>query len=228
MLFKYVMQNLSRWVFALVFMFSLAGQSLAEQKESGLSLPEKKSISEELIGYMNSMSTQIIEFTHIETTETHKGAILLDRNRGMIINYYPPYPFYIQISSKTGTLFVYDFDMKEHFFEDVSESYLNFFFKPEQIISDFEKISQDNKYYYINYTDEASGSTIIFAFEKKPIKLSYINIVNEQGKMQLAINNIKSVNFKDNNIFKIHNPKIFGPPKIYKQKDITRFIETAK
>jgi hypothetical protein len=223
--FTLIIRQLTRKFLPLLAILFLTYSEFGQAgKSPELSCWDRKKISDKIISYINQLDRQVIEFEHIEQDTRHQGAILLNRDKGLIINYYPPYPFYIQIAKKTGTLFVYDFEMKESFFENAANSYLDFFFRPETILSDINKISQDSNYYFFEYNDESSGSVINFAFNKSPLKLSYINIIHEQGKSQIAINDIKTANFGSSGIFKIHNPKIFGAPKQYKREDILKFL----
>ncbi|MGX6960507.1 MAG: outer-membrane lipoprotein carrier protein LolA [Rickettsia endosymbiont of Pentastiridius leporinus] len=164
--------------------------------------------------YLRGIKSAAIDFTQEDTQGTIvKGKLLISKPYKFRCNYYPPFPLVI-IGSK-NFVSLYDYDMEQVSRIARAENIFNFLLEDNNHIDKdfvFESVINEgsNLKITIFHNITQRHSEIIFDNNTKQIK--GLKIFEDNNVVTITFDKIAEVQKFDEDLFKLKNPEIFGPP----------------
>ncbi|WP_218460870.1 outer-membrane lipoprotein carrier protein LolA [Rickettsia sp. TH2014] len=184
---------------------------------------DKTTISE-LKTYLHTIKSVAIDFTQEDSYgKIVKGKLLIHKPYNFRCNYYPPFPLVI-IGTK-NFVSMYDYDMEQVSRINRSENTFNFLLEDNKHFDkDFVFESVVNKgniskiTIYHTLTDKHSEIT----FNKATKQIEALKIFEDNNIVTITFDKIAKVQKFSDDLFKLKNPEIFGPPERLTKSEIEK------
>ena len=179
--------------------------------------------------YIRDIQSIAVDFTQEDSHENKaSGKLLINKPFKFRCNYYAPFPLVI-IGNK-NYVSVYDYDMQHVSRIKTEENIFNFLLEDS---IDFDKYFQfesviDEKHLLkitIYHTLSERRSQISFNKDTKQIKM--LKIYEDDNVITITFNHILKVKKFDDDLFKLSNPDIFGPPSRLNKTGVEKKYELA-
>ena len=178
----------------------------------------------ELKTYLRTIKSVAIDFTQEDSKNNiAKGKLLIRKPYNFRCNYYPPFPLVI-IGTK-NFVSMYDYDMEQVSRINRSENIFNFLLEDNENFDRyfvFESVINEGNIFKITiyHTLTEKRSEIIFNKATKQIEL--LKILENNNIVTITFDKIAKVQKFSDDLFKLKNPEIFGPPKRLTKSEIEK------
>ncbi|ABV74019.1 transcription elongation factor GreA [Rickettsia canadensis str. McKiel] len=178
----------------------------------------------ELKTYLRTIKSVAIDFTQEDSKNNiAKGKLLIRKPYNFRCNYYPPFPLVI-IGTK-NFVSMYDYDMEQVSRINRSENIFNFLLEDNENFDRyfvFESVINEGNIFKITiyHTLTEKRSEIIFNKATKQIEL--LKIFENNNIVTITFDKIAKVQKFSDDLFKLKNPEIFGPPKRLTKSEIEK------
>ncbi len=207
-------------IFFLIIIYLFVNSSLT------FGADDKTAISE-LKTYLRKIKSVAIDFTQEDSYgKIVKGKLLIHKPYNFRCNYYPPFPLVI-IGTK-NFVSMYDYDMEQvsqynrrrvkinfNFLLEDNEHLTRIYFVFEAVIN-ARNISKITIYHTL--TEKRSEIT----FNKATQQIEALKIFEDNNIVTITFDKIAKVQKFSDDLFKIKNPEIFGPPKRLTKSEIEK------
>lgn len=177
--------------------------------------------------YIRDIQSIAADFTQEDSSgDTARGKLLINKPFKFRCNYYPPFPLVI-IGNK-NYVSVYDYDMKTVSRIKAEENIFNFLLEDS---IDFDKYFQietvEDKENLLEITlyNTLSERRSKISFNKATKQIKMLTIYEDDNIITISFNRIEQVKKFDDNLFKLNNPDIFGPPSRFTKSEIEKKYE---
>lgn len=204
-------------IFFLIIIYLFVNSSLA------FGVDDKTAISE-LKTYLRTIKSVAIDFTQEDSySKIVKGKLLIHKPYNFRCNYYPPFPLVI-IGTK-NFVSMYDYDMEQVSRINRSENTFNF------LLEDNEHFDKDFIFEAVINARNISKITIYHTLTEKRSEITFnkatqqieaLKIFEDNNIVTITFDKIAKVQKFSDDLFKIKNPEIFGPPKRLTKSEIEK------
>jgi outer membrane lipoprotein-sorting protein len=165
--------------------------------------------------YLSEIDSVAIDFTQ-EDSRSHVayGKLLINKPYRFRCNYYEPFPLVI-IGNK-NFVSVYDYDMEHVSRIKPAENIFNFLLEHKATFDKnfvFESIIDENNIFKTTIYHNLTGNHIEVSFNKSTKQICTIKIFEDDNIINITFNNIVKVQKFSDDLFKLKNPEVFGPPE---------------
>jgi len=189
----------------------------------------KNNTADKFISYLREIKSVETDFIQKDSNGTESnGKLLIDKPHKFRCNYYPPFPLVI-IGNK-NYVSVYDYDMEQISRIKPKENIFNFLLEDDIDFEkhfNFESMFDDGKTLKFNIYHPLSERKTIITFNKETKELQKMEVIEEDNIITLTFAKINKVEEFSEDLFKIKNPDIFGPPDRLNKTDIEKKYKLA-
>ncbi|HJD55118.1 MAG TPA: outer membrane lipoprotein carrier protein LolA [Rickettsia endosymbiont of Pyrocoelia pectoralis] len=174
--------------------------------------------------YLRSIKSAAIDFTQEDTQGTIvEGKLLISKPYKFRCNYYPPCPLVI-IGSK-NFVSLYDYDMEQVSRINRSENVFNFLLEDNNHIDKdfvFESVVDEGNNLKITIYHNITQRHSEIIFDKTTKQIKGLKIFEDNNVVTITFDKIAEVRKFDEDLFKLKNPEIFGPPDRLTKSEIEK------
>ncbi len=208
---------LSKIVITVCLLLTMA---YAEMIEDG---GNNKAVSQ-LKSYLREIKSIAVDFSQYDSNGSKaEGKLLINKPSKFRCNYYSPFP--LVIIGNINYVAIYDYQMQYVSRIKSEENIFNFLLEDDV---DFDKyfrfesaIDQDNMFKITLYHTLSERRSQI-TFNKETKQIEKLEIFEDDNIITVKFNHIAKVQKFDDDLFKLKNPDIFGPPARLSQNDIEK------
>lgn len=180
--------------------------------------------------YIRDIQSIAVDFTQEDSHENKaSGKLLINKPFKFRCNYYSPFPLII-IGNK-NYVSVYDYDMQHVSRIKTEENIFNFLLE-DSIDFDkyfqFESVIDEEHLLKITIYNTLSERRSQISFNKDTKQIKMLKIYEDDNIITITFNHILKVKKFDDDLFKLSNPDIFGPPSRLNKMDIEKKYELAR
>ena len=195
-------------IFFLIIIYLFVNSSLA------LAADDKAAISE-LKTYLRTIKSVAIDFIQEDSkANIVKGKLLINKPYNFRCNYYPPFPLVI-IGTK-NFVSMYDYDMEQVSRINRSDNILNFLLEDNENFNKdfvFESVVNERNFFKITIYHTLTEKRSEITFNKSIKQIEVLKIFEDDNIVTITFNKIAKVQKFSDDLFKLKNPEIFGPPE---------------
>lgn len=200
------------------FLFNTATATIIDTKLSS------SNYIADLKRYLQALKLVAIDFTQ-EDMHGNKveGKLLINKPYKFRCNYYPPFP--LVVIGNSNYVSVYDYDMKYVSRIKAQENIFNFLLENSQDFDKhikFESIKNYDNIFEVTIYHSLTEKRSQIAFNKSSGQIKNLKIFEDDNIITINFNHIVPVKTFDQDLFKLKNPDIFGPPNRLTKSDIER------
>ena len=179
--------------------------------------------------YIRDIQSIAVDFTQEDSHENKaSGKLLINKPFKFRCNYYAPFPLII-IGNK-NYVSVYDYDMQHVSRIKTEENIFNFLLE-DSIDFDkyfqFESVIDEEHLLKITIYNTLSERRSQISFNKDTKQIKMLKIYEDDNVITITFDHILKVKKFDDDLFKLSNPDIFGPPSRLNKTDIEKKYELA-
>ena len=192
-------------------------------------LPPDNSTIAKFKEYIRDIQSIAVDFTQEDSHENKaSGKLLINKPFKFRCNYYAPFPLII-IGNK-NYVSVYDYDMQHVSRIKTEENIFNFLLE-DSIDFDkyfqFESVIDEEHLLKITIYNTLSERRSQISFNKDTKQIKMLKIYEDDNVITITFDHILKVKKFDDDLFKLSNPDIFGPPSRLNKTDIEKKYELA-
>ena len=179
--------------------------------------------------YIRDIQSIAVDFTQEDSHENKaSGKLLINKPFKFRCNYYAPFPLVI-IGNK-NYVSVYDYDMQHVSRIKTEENIFNFLLE-DSIDFDkyfqFESVIEEKHLLKITIYHTLSERRSQISFNKDTKQIKMLKIYEDDNVITITFNHILKVKKFDDDLFKLSNPDIFGPPSRLNKTGVEKKYELA-
>ncbi|WP_347939159.1 outer membrane lipoprotein carrier protein LolA [Rickettsia oklahomensis] len=177
----------------------------------------------ELKTYLRTIKSVAIDFTQEDSKNTIAKGKLLIRKPYFRCNYYPPFPLII-IGTK-NFVSMYDYDMEQVSRINRSENIFNFLLEDNENFDKdfiFESVINEGNIFKITIYHTLTEKRSEITFNKATKQIELIKIFEDNNIVTITFDKIAKVQKFSDDLFKLKNPEIFGPPERLPKSEIEK------
>lgn len=179
--------------------------------------------------YIRDIQSIAVDFTQEDSHENKaSGKLLINKPFKFRCNYYAPFPLII-IGNK-NYVSVYDYDMQHVSRIKTEENIFNFLLE-DSIDFDkyfqFESVIDEEHLLKITIYNTLSERRSQISFNKDTKQIKMLKIYEDDNVITITFDHILKVKKFDDDLFKLSNPDIFGPPSRLNKPGIEKKYELA-
>lgn len=183
-----------------------------------------KAVISELKTYLRTVKSIAIDFTQEDSKgNIAKGKLLISKPYNFRCNYYPPFP--IVIVGTKNFVSLYDYDMEQVSRIARNENLFNFLLEDNENFDKnfiFESIVSEGDIFKINIYHTVTERHSEITFNNTAKKIETIKIFEDNNIVTIKFDKIVKVQKFDDDLFKLKNPEIFGPPSRLTKAEIEK------
>ncbi|ABV75562.1 hypothetical protein A1C_06695 [Rickettsia akari str. Hartford] len=184
---------------------------------------DKTTISE-LKTYLRTIKSIAIDFTQEDSYgKIVEGKLLIHKPYNFRCNYYPPFPLVI-IGTK-NFVSMYDYDMEQVSRINRSENALNFLLEDNKHFDKdfvFESVINERNISKITIYHTLTEKRSEITFNKATKQIEALKIFADNNIVTITFDKIAKVQKFSDDLFKLKNPAIFGPPERLTKSEIEK------
>ncbi len=184
---------------------------------------DKATISE-LKTYLRTIKSVAIDFTQEDSHDTTvKGKLLINKPNNFRCNYYPPFP--IVIVGTKNFVSMYDYDMEQVSRISRAENIFNFLLEDKEHFDKdfvFESVVNEGNIFKITIYHTLTEKRSEITFNKANKQIELLKIFEDHDIVTITFDKIAKVQKFSDDLFKIKNPEIFGPPERLTKSEIEK------
>lgn len=184
---------------------------------------DKATISE-LKTYLRTIKSVAIDFTQEDSHGTTvKGKLLINKPNNFRCNYYPPFP--IVIVGTKNFVSMYDYDMEQVSRISRAENIFNFLLEDKEHFDKdfvFESVVNEGNIFKITIYHTLTEKRSEITFNKANKQIELLKIFEDHNIVTITFDKIAKVQKFSDDLFKIKNPEIFGPPERLTKSEIEK------
>ncbi|WP_147143765.1 outer-membrane lipoprotein carrier protein LolA [Rickettsia asiatica] len=204
-------------IFFLIIIYLFVNSSLA------FGAGDKTAISE-LKTYLRTIKSVAIDFTQEDSYgKIVKGKLLIHKPYNFRCNYYPPFPLVI-IGTK-NFVSMYDYDMEQVSRINRSENTFNFLLEDNEHFDKdfvFESVINERNIFKITIYHTLTEKRSEITFNKATKQIETLKIFEDNNIVTITFDKIAKVQKFSDDLFKLKNPEIFGPPERLTKSEIEK------
>lgn len=178
----------------------------------------------ELKTYLRTMKSIAVDFTQEDSKgNISQGKLLISKPYNFRCNYYPPFP--IIIVGTKNFVSMYDYDMEQVSRIARDENIFNFLLEDnENFDKDFvvESFVNEKEFSKINIYHKVTERHSEITLNKANKQIELLKIFEDTNVVTIKFDNIVKVQKFDEDLFKLKNPEIFGPPNRLTKSEIEK------
>ncbi|MCZ6901982.1 MAG: outer membrane lipoprotein carrier protein LolA [Rickettsia endosymbiont of Ixodes persulcatus] len=178
----------------------------------------------ELKTYLRTIKSVAIDFTQEDSKDNiAKGKLLIRKPYNFRCNYYPPFPLVI-IGTK-NFVSMYDYDMEQVSRINRSENIFNFLLEDNKNIDKdfvFESVINEGNIFKIIIYHTLTEKRSEITFNKATKQIELLKIFEDNNIVTITFDKIAKVQKFSDDLFKLKNPEIFGPPERLTKSEIEK------
>ncbi|ASX28549.1 hypothetical protein BA173_02840 [Rickettsia sp. MEAM1 (Bemisia tabaci)] len=178
----------------------------------------------ELKTYLRTMKSIAVDFTQEDSKgNISQGKLLISKPYNFRCNYYPPFP--IIIVGTKNFVSMYDYDMEQISRIARDENIFNFLLEDnENFDKDFvvESFVNEKEFSRINIYHKVTERHSEITLNKANKQIELLKIFEDTNVVTIKFDNIVKVQKFDEDLFKLKNPEIFGPPNRLTKSEIEK------
>jgi len=202
--------------FLIIICFSISSSTAAYANDN-------TAISE-LKTYLNTIKSVAIDFTQEDSKgNITKGKLLISKPYNFRCNYYPPFP--IVIIGTKNFVSMYDYDMEQVSRIARDENIFNFLLEDNENFDKdfvFESVASEGNLLKINIYHTVTQRHSEITFNKATKQIELLKIFEDNNVVTIIFDKIVKVQKFDDDLFKLKNPEIFGPPSRLTKSEIEK------
>ncbi len=178
----------------------------------------------ELKTYLHTIKSVAIDFTQEDSYgKIVKGKLLIHKPYNFRCNYYPPFPLVI-IGTK-NFVSMYDYDMEQVSRINRSENTFNFLLEDNKHFDKdfvFELVVNEGNISKITIYHTLTEKRSEITFNKATKQIEALKIFEDNNIVTITFDKIAKVQKFSDDLFKLKNPEIFGPPERLTKSEIEK------
>ncbi|MCC8419239.1 MAG: outer membrane lipoprotein carrier protein LolA [Rickettsia endosymbiont of Glossina mortisans submortisans] len=178
----------------------------------------------ELKTYLHTIKSVAIDFTQEDSYgKIVKGKLLIHKPYNFRCNYYPPFPLVI-IGTK-NFVSMYDYDMEQVSRINRSENIFNFLLEDNKHFDKdfvFESVVNEGNISKITIYHTLTEKRSEITFNKATKQIEALKIFEDNNIVTITFDKIAKVQKFSDDLFKLKNPEIFGPPERLTKSEIEK------
>lgn len=178
----------------------------------------------ELKTYLRTIKSVAIDFTQEDSYgKIVKGKLLINKPNNFRCNYYPPFP--IVIVGTKNFVSMYDYDMEQVSRINRSENTFNFLLEDNEHFDKdfvFESVINEDNFFKITIYHTLTEKRSEITFNKATKQIELLKIFEDHNIVTITFDKIAKVQKFSDDLFKIKNPEIFGPPERLTKSEIEK------
>lgn len=178
----------------------------------------------ELKTYLRAMKSIAVDFTQEDSKgNISQGKLLISKPYNFRCNYYPPFP--IIIVGTKNFVSMYDYDMEQVSRIARDENIFNFLLEDnENFDKDFvvKSVVNEKDFSRINIYHKVTERHSEITLNKANKQIELLKIFEDTNVVTIKFDKIVKVQKFDEDLFKLKNPEIFGPPNRLTKSEIEK------
>lgn len=178
----------------------------------------------ELKTYLRTMKSIAVDFTQEDSKgNITQGKLLISKPCNFRCNYYPPFP--IIIVGTKNFVSMYDYDMEQVSRIARDENIFNFLLEDnENFDKDFvvKSVINEKEFSRINIYHKVTERHSEITLNKANKQIELLKIFEDTNVVTIKFDKIVKVQKFDEDLFKLKNPEIFGPPNRLTKSEIEK------
>jgi outer membrane lipoprotein-sorting protein len=178
----------------------------------------------ELKTYLRTMKSIAVDFTQEDSKgNITQGKLLISKPYNFRCNYYPPFP--IIIVGTKNFVSMYDYDMEQVSRIARDDNIFNFLLEDnENFDKDFvvKSVINEKEFSRINIYHKVTERHSEITLNKANKQIELLKIFEDTNVVTIKFDKIVKVQKFDEDLFKLKNPEIFGPPNRLTKSEIEK------
>ncbi|MEY4463330.1 MAG: hypothetical protein RLZZ81_301 [Pseudomonadota bacterium] len=204
-------------IFFLIIIYLFVNSSLAFGSSDKIVISELKT-------YLRTIKSVAIDFTQEDSkANIVKGKLLINKPYNFRCNYYPPFPLVI-IGTK-NFVSMYDYDMEQVSRIARAENTFNFLLGDNENFDKdfvFESVINEGNIFKITIHHTLTEKRSEITFNKGIKQIETLKIFEDNNIVTITFDKIAKVQKFSDDLFKLKNPEIFGPPERLTKAEIEK------